>query len=193
MADSFTYVPETISCYRVPRAVLLATAEALRHESAGVRESVALWQGRVLSESIAEVTKLHVPRQIAGPLHFNVPLDERLRLVRAVSSEDEFILIQLHTHPRRAFHSDVDDRLAITKHTGAISIVVADFGTRWNGDLLQSSVNRNLGGGRWVELSPNEVAQLFEVTDSYGGIRQQTICETHRRSSGCFRSSGGDA
>ena len=164
MADSFSYVPETISRYRVPRSILHATARALRDESAGVRESVALWQGRVLSETLAEVTKLHVPRQITGPLHFNVPLDERLRLVREVSMEDEFILVQLHTHPCEAYHSDVDDRLAITKHTGAISIVVADFGTRWSGDLLQTSVNRNLGGGRWIELSAAEVQELFEVT-----------------------------
>jgi hypothetical protein len=163
MAETFSYVPETVSRYLVPRAIILATVETLRSESAGVRESVALWQGRVLSETLAEVTKLQVPRQITGPLHFNVPLDERLRLVREVSKENELILVQLHTHPRQAFHSDVDDRLAITKHTGAISIVVADFGLRWNGDLLQTSVNRNLGGGRWIELPPSEVGELFEI------------------------------
>jgi hypothetical protein len=165
MAETFTHVPETISRYRVPNAIILATAKALRDESMGIRESVALWQGRVLSGTDAEVTKLHVPRQITGPLHFNVPLDERLRLVREVSRENEFILVQLHTHPREAFHSDVDDRLAITKHTGAISIVVADFGRRWNGDLVQTSVNRNLGAGRWIELSPSEVSGLFQIVN----------------------------
>ena len=163
MAEIFTYVPETISRYRVPRAIVLATAQALRDESAGVRESVVLWQGRVLSETLAEITKLQVPRQITGPLHFNVPLDERLRLVREVCKESELILIQLHTHPHEAFHSDLDDRLAITKHTGAISIVIAEFARRWNGDLLKSSVNRNLGGGRWIELPSGEVTTLFEI------------------------------
>jgi hypothetical protein len=165
MAEKFTSIPETLSRYRIPAAILRATAEALRQESAGVRETVALWQGRALSEEVAEITKLHVPRQLTGPLHFNVPLDERLRLVREVSKEDEFILIQLHTHPREAFHSDVDDRLAITKHTGAISIVIADFGMRWNGDLLQTSVNRNLGAGEWIELAAHEVSQLLEVVN----------------------------
>jgi hypothetical protein len=163
MAENFTSIPQTLSRYRIPAAILHATTQALRERSGGVRESVALWQGRVLSEEVAEITKLHVPKQLTGPLHFNVPLDERLRLVRVVSKEDEFILVQLHTHPRQAFHSDVDDRLAITKHTGAISIVVADFGVRWNGDLLQTSVNRNLGAGKWVELPPGEVSRLFEI------------------------------
>jgi hypothetical protein len=163
MAEKFTSIPQSLSRYRVPVAILHATARALREEGGGVREAVALWQGRVLSEDIAEITKLHIPRQLAGPLHFNVPLDERLRLVREVSKEDEFILVQLHTHPRQAFHSDVDDRLAITKHTGAISIVIPDFGMRWTADLLQTSVNRNLGAGKWIELPANEVSRLFEI------------------------------
>lgn len=165
MANIFNSIPQTLSRYRIPAPILPATAQALRNEGNGVREAVALWQGRVLSEEVAEITKLHVPRQLTGPLHFNVPLDERLRLVREVSKEDQYILVQLHTHPRQAFHSDVDDRLAITKHTGAISIVVPDFGLRWNGDLLHTSVNRNLGGGKWIELSAAEVSQLFEIVD----------------------------
>jgi hypothetical protein len=163
MAEAFTYIPDTISRYRVPHRILLATVQALRDESAGRRESVALWQGRVLDETHAEVTKLHVPRQVTGPLHFNVPIEERLRLARLVSAEDEFILIQLHTHPREAFHSEVDDRLAITKHMGAISIVVPDFGMHWTGDLVKTSVNRNLGAGRWVELAAADIAELFEI------------------------------
>lgn len=165
MAERFSYVPETISRYQVPRSILEATVRALKCGSVGMRESVALWQGRPLSETVAEVTKLRVPQQIAGPFHFNVPLDERLRLVREVSEVDEFILVQLHTHPHEAFHSDVDDRLAITKHSGAISIVVADFAMRWTGDLVETSVNRNLGGGKWVELSAAEVRNLFDVVN----------------------------
>jgi len=163
MANHFTSIPQTLSRYRIPASIVHTTAQALREQGGGVREAVALWQGRILSEEVAEITKLHVPRQLTGPLHFNVPLDERLRLVREVSKEDEFILIQLHTHPRHAFHSVVDDQLAITKHTGAISIVIPDFGLRWDGDLLQTSVNRNLGCGHWVELPHIEVSQLLEV------------------------------
>ena len=67
------------------------------------------------------------------------------------------------THPGRAFHSPVDDRLALPRHTGAISIVIADFAEKWDGDLEQASVNRHLGAGVWEELDGEAVSRLFEV------------------------------
>lgn len=165
MANDFDHVPRTLSRYRIPAGIVRDTVKLLREYSGGFREAVALWQGRVLEAHIAEVTRLIVPQQDTGPLHFNVPLAERLRILAEVSAANEFILIQLHTHPAAAFHSEADDRLAITKHTGAISIVVADFARRWEGDLLDASVNVSLGGGKWRELSIYEVARLFEVTE----------------------------
>lgn len=158
-----TAIPVTLSRYRIPAGLVMQSVDALREGSAGRRETVILWQGRIVSETTAEITRMLVPRQIAGPLHFNIPLDERLRLVDEVATQGEFILIQLHTHPREAFHSPVDDRLAITKHTGAISIVVADFCRFWTGNFLETSVNRHEGAGRWCELSHREVSQILEV------------------------------
>lgn len=163
VANTFTHVPTSLSLYRVPARILAATVSALREHSAGTREAVVLWQGRILTETQAEITKLHVPKQDTGPLHFNVPLRERLRILANVSAEDEFILVQLHTHPAEAFHSPVDDRLAITKHTGAISVVVPWFAHDWTGDFAETSVNYCIGGGRWAELSHADVIRLFEV------------------------------
>jgi hypothetical protein len=163
MGKKWTAVPLTIARYRIPAPIVEASVCALRDGSAGTREWVILWQGKIFDETTAKVTRVHVPRQNTGPLHFNISIDERLRLLDDVSAEGEFILAQLHTHPRQAFHSEVDDRLAIPKHTGAISIVVADFGVGWNGDFLATSVNRHLGAGRWHELRPDEVRELLEV------------------------------
>lgn len=163
MPKKWNSVPTTIANYRIPRAILDASIQALRDGSAGRREWVILWQGAVLDEFTAVVRQMHVPRQLTGPLHFNIPLDERLRLVDVVAASGEFIFAQLHTHPRAAFHSPVDDRLAIPKHAGAISIVVADFGRFWTGDLTESSVNRHMGAGQWQELSSADIHALFTV------------------------------
>jgi hypothetical protein len=163
MAKKWTSVPPTVERYRIPADVVEASVRALRNGSAGAREWVILWQGRILDETTAEITKIQVPRQNTGPLHFNVPLDERLRLLDVISAEGELIFAQLHTHPRKAFHSEADDRLAIAKHTGAVSIVVANFGVRWTGNFLETSVNRHLGAGRWQKLRPDEVLKLLEV------------------------------
>ena len=54
-------------------------------------------------------------------------------------------------------------RLALPRHTGAISIVIADFADKWDGDLEQASVNRHLGAGVWEELDGEAVSRLFEV------------------------------
>jgi hypothetical protein len=94
--------PATVARYRVPRGVLAASAEALRRLSNGRIESIVLWQGRVQSERDAEVRELVVPKQIAGRLHFNVPLDERMRLIDVVLAAGDIILAQLHTHPNES-------------------------------------------------------------------------------------------
>lgn len=156
--------PETVTRYRVPRSVVQASANALRTMSAGRIESVVLWQGTVSTQEMAVVRELVVPLQVAGPLHFNVPLEERFRLIDAVSSSGELILVQLHTHPREAFHSDVDDRLAIPQHVGGISIVVPNFARDWDGNLASTSVNRHMGGARWQELGAKVVETLFEIS-----------------------------
>lgn len=156
-------VPPTICTYRIPELILRESVGTLRMLSAGVKESVVLWQGKVLNDRAAEITKLVVPKQRTGPYHFNIPLSERLSLISEVTQVNEFILIQLHTHPEKAFHSAADDRMAITKHTGAISIVVPNFGSAWQGDFTETSVHINLGGTCWRELSQHELTPLLEI------------------------------
>lgn len=163
MPERITNIPPTLARYRVTAPLLSESAAALWNTGQGVREAVILWQGKVVSPTDAEVTKIIIPRQVTGPLHFNVPLPERLRIMRELASLGEFVLIQLHTHPREAFHSEADDTMAITKHTGAISIVVPNFGRGWTGDLSKTSVHQHLGAARWRQLKTPEVLALFEV------------------------------
>lgn len=163
MADGLERVPPSLRKYRVSRSLLQATADAFRNYGKGRREIVALWQGRVLDESTAEITALRVPAQDTGARHFSVPLNERLRIAQELAQAKEVALIQVHTHPAEAFHSAADDQYALTKHTGAISIVIPRFGLDWNGQLTQAAVFRNRGAGRWEELSTVEVEHLFEV------------------------------
>lgn len=164
MAKLVNAVPPTLCRYRVPQQIVQASAEDLRRLGRGIKEAVVLWQGRVVDQSIAEVTKLVVPRQETGPLHFNIPLQERLRLMQLVAAENEFILVQLHTHPREAFHSKADDTMAITKHVGAISIVIPNFGMRWSGSLAETAVFVHQGAARWSQITSASVGSLFEAT-----------------------------
>ena len=148
--------------YVVSRDIAAESAGTLRSLSGGRRESVVLWTGpNVPMEAL--VRRIVVPYQRASALHFDVPLQERLRIARQLAECGEKLLVQLHTHPEKAFHSPVDDRLALPRHTGAISIVVPDFAEKWYGDLQEVSVNRHSGAGVWEELSREAVSMLFEV------------------------------
>jgi hypothetical protein len=138
-----------------------STAKALRRVGQGRNEAAVLWQGRIVTDTEAVVTTLIVPKQIAGPAHFNIPVEERLRIIDEINKVGEFILIQLHTHPKEAFHSGSDDRHAVTKHLHAISIVIPHFGKRWSGALAETSVHINLGGGIWRKLTDAEVIEFF--------------------------------
>ena len=149
--------------YAVPQSILAESANLLRTLSGGVRESVVLWTGTEQA-GCAEVRRVVAPRQRATRIWFDVPLEERLSIAQQLADSSEKLLAQLHTHPGRAFHSPADDRLALPRHTGAISIVVADFANGWDGDLRDASVNRHLGAGVWSELGPDTVSMLFEVT-----------------------------
>lgn len=153
---------KTARRYVVPRGILLESAEELRSLSAGVRESVVLWLG-VSEAEVAWVQRIVVPHQVVGPRHFEVPLSERLNLAHELATSGQRLLVQLHTHPGGAFHSTIDDRLALPRHTGALSIVVPEFAAKWHGDLEQVSVNYHLGEGVWRELSRQTVSTLIEV------------------------------
>ena len=154
-------LPETVR-YVIPGAILKASAETLRSLSNGVRESVVLWVGTERSDG-ALVQRLLVPHQLVSAKHFEVSLEERVRIIRELGDSGEKVLAQLHTHPRRAFHSCADGRLALPRHTGAISIVVPDFAAAWDGDLKRTSVNCHLGKGVWSELTPKAVSELFDI------------------------------
>ena len=154
MGDMFRYV--------VPRDVVAESVETLQSLSDGCRESVVLWTGTHRAEE-ALVQHIMVPKQCASAIHFNVPLEERLRIIQQLASNGEKLLVQLHTHPNKAFHSLADDRLALPRHIGAISIVIPNFAEKWTGDLQQVSVNRHLGESVWEELSQETISMLFEV------------------------------
>ena len=148
--------------HSVSRSILRESAVTLRSLSGGVRESAILWIGES-DDRKARVRGITVPKQLTSAAHFKVPLEERLKLAQRLAYSGEKLLVQLHTHPGEAFHSPTDDRLALPRHTGALSIVVPNFADEWSGDLEEISVNYHLGGGVWTELGPEVVLTLFEV------------------------------
>ena len=147
---------------RVERGLVRESALILRELSDDRTEAVLLWVG-VRNHAHARVWRIVVPEFTSTWRHFEVSLDVRIALASALAAEGEMVLAQLHTHPGPAFHSGADDRLALPRHTGAISIVVPDFAADWNGDLEDVSVNVHRGAGAWRELAGGKVSSVIEV------------------------------
>lgn len=147
---------------RVERSLVRESALMLREMSDDRTEAVLLWVG-VRNDAHARVKRIVVPEFTSTWRHFEVSLDVRIALAGTLAAEGEMVLAQLHTHPGPAFHSRADDRFALPRHTGAISIVVPDFAADWHGDLEDVSVNVHRGAGVWRELADWEVSSVIEV------------------------------
>jgi hypothetical protein len=64
---------------------------------------------------------------------------------------DLMVAAQVHTHPHEAFHSAADDRWAIVRHVGALSLVLPDFAQKTSIDsfLNEAAVFRLSDRNEW--------------------------------------------
>jgi Na+-transporting NADH:ubiquinone oxidoreductase subunit NqrA len=101
----------------------------IRHlQEAGLRRSecVVLWCGDNTDDAIT-VRDVYVPEQIAAVDYFRIPRLSMQHLMTRLREHNWMIAAQVHSHPMEAFHSAADDRWAIVRHKGAISIVTPFF------------------------------------------------------------------
>lgn len=139
----------------VPHAVVAATQRHLRSKGAIGHEGVVLWRGTTRPLAVIEAI---VPAQQTSGSHFSVPLAERQRIARMLAGSGESILVQVHSHPCSAYHSPTDDRHALPRRVGALSLVIPDYCARR--DLLDEAVLFELhAGGSWKEV-PLELLDL---------------------------------
>jgi hypothetical protein len=128
-------------------------------------EGVALFAGRE-DNTLFKVEHTIVPEQKAMSLEegllYAVDAAE-LHRINVWLYENKFsLMLQIHSHPRRAYHSDTDDAFPIVATVGGISIVVPDFATRPI-DISNWAVYRLSEDNKWLELSPEAKSNLIEI------------------------------
>jgi hypothetical protein len=147
--------------FQVPFAVLDRSLEFLRSQGRRGHEGVALWAGR-FKETEFRVLKAIIPAQRTGRLFYRISSDETFRILDAVSNDNMVIPIQIHSHPKEAFHSGVDDEDAFIRQENAISIVVPHFGSFPNDEfLLYARFYRLREETTWVEMKAGEVGAVL--------------------------------
>jgi proteasome lid subunit RPN8/RPN11 len=142
----------------VPVRVIAATLQALRAAGRIRKECVVLWLG-TRGDGAVSVVEAHVPKQTAASDYFRIPRVGMTELFEVLRSRGLMVAAQVHTHPRKAFHSEADDRWALVRHEGALSLVLPYFARRATAEtfLDAAAVFRLDAGDTWVEVEPVDV------------------------------------
>lgn len=134
------------------------TLNHLREAGSRYQECVVLWLGRPSAQGI-EVVDVFRPQQRAAEDMFHIPPAGMAALRATLRRHRVMVAAQVHSHPHEAFHSLADDRWAIVRHVGALSLVVPDFAahTRVDNFLKHTKVFRFSPFAQWREVPIEEV------------------------------------
>jgi len=143
-----------------PAHLVEATLNNLREAGRRRCECVVLWLGRRDQSAIA-VAKAYRPLQAAKEDMFHISPAGMTALHDQLRRNRFMVAAQVHSHPFRAFHSEADDRWAIVRHEGALSLVVPNFAvdTTVSNFLDQAKVYRFSASAQWVEVPAYELQQ----------------------------------
>lgn len=102
--------------------------ETIAHLQVGAQrrcETAVLWLAHYTAPHV--VAETYRPEQVVAEDSFHFPPDAVRRMMAHLKAQRMLIAAQVHSHPGRAFHSAADDRWAIVRHEGALSVVVPNF------------------------------------------------------------------
>ena len=148
--------------FRVKASAVRETEEAIRSAGGDGYELFVIWSGR-RDEDTFEVRDVHILPQVS--YRFNDGLCVRIdgselhRLNVWLYEAQQVVGVQIHSHPRAAYHSETDDTFPIATLDGSLSIVLPFFGR----DGFESSdvAAFRLTYDRWLELA----APLSDVVE----------------------------
>lgn len=141
-----------------PTTVVRATLDHLRQSGYVSRECVVLWLGIRESGEI-RVKSVYRPIQKAREDMFRIPSQGMTALHRTLRRSGCMVAAQVHSHPGPAFHSRADDKWAIVRHEGALSLVVPNFAVMTTVDnfLDETKVYRFSDSGKWLLVRTSEL------------------------------------
>jgi hypothetical protein len=148
----------------VAQQIVAKTLQELREDGHARTERFALWLGRRTQTAVL-VSEPYVPEYEASSDHFHIGRPAMANLINHLRGNDLMIGAQLHTHPGQAFHSPADDRWAIVRHVGALSIVLPYFAsaTTEANFLYEAKVFALSPRNRWAEVPEEQVHRYLEI------------------------------
>lgn len=141
-----------------PTDVIRISLALLCEAGRGGREGVVLWLGYRTDDHI-EVKDAFQPLYTSKADMFHITPEGMNALHDELRRRRYMVAAQVHTHPGRAFHSKADDRWAIVRHVGALSLVLPNFafGTTVNTFMETVRVYRFSEDGLWLAVPQTEL------------------------------------
>ena len=146
----------------VSRAQIDQTIGLLRQ--AGHQECVLLWLGQ-RDASSQRIEEVFLPLQERQFDYFVISRPGMAELMARLRTKGLYVVSQIHTHPGEAFHSPTDDKWAIVRHVGALSIVLPCFAmsTTLDNFLQQAAVFHLSASNAWKPVKPRQLSRRLII------------------------------
>lgn len=143
------------------RAILSKTLRVLREGGKLNCETVVLWLG-IEADGGYRVSEVYRPQQEVDIDIFRIPLPAMRELMGYLRKTRTRIVAQVHSHPEKAFHSMADDKWAIVRHAGAVSIVMPYFahGVDENTFAAEAATFQLSTEDKWIEVDFRSVIEV---------------------------------
>lgn len=148
----------------IPKNILSETEHYLKEHGDRGCEGMVLWSGVKHGNNEASIRSCLHPLQKCTAIDYWVPIEESQKVNIILEQKKEVIIAQVHSHPRTAFHSAIDDRFPATFIVGFFSIVVPEFCRGGLKRLSDCEILEHIGLGKWRKLTVNEVNERFFIT-----------------------------
>ena len=126
------------------------TLQLLQQAGVGRTERVLLWLAdRGLTNEV-KIKEVYMPIQKVSFDYFRIPRSGMAKLLKHLREKRLVVVAQVHSHPKEAFHSLPDDKWAIVRHSGALSVVLPDF-------AIKTSVGSFMRDAALYVLSSNNI------------------------------------
>jgi len=145
----------------VPKSIVEETLQYLLRGGERNCETVVLWLGR-RGGPAEPVEQVYRPDQEVDVDYFRIPSEAVRTLMGHLRLNRLQVLCQVHSHPGEAFHSKADDKWAIVRHVGALSLVVPYFARRTTlPTFFEDTATYKLDQeDRWIEVPTEQVLEI---------------------------------
>lgn len=145
---------------KISAALVTNTLQELAVEGSKGNEKAVIWFGKK-DASGKVVESILAPHQIDEPYSFTITERGMQQIFDHIREFRFSIVAQVHSHPKEAFHSPVDDRRAIVRHEGALSIVLPEYCVKTTlSSFIDDIVVYALDNSNVWQLQPSQIINI---------------------------------